>query len=312
LKRIQYHRYGGPKEMCLEDFEADRPTAGEVVVRVKAASANPIDWKIRNGVMRFMTGRRFPRAMGSDFSGVVEAVGASVTRIKVGDDVLGTMSMKAGGAFADRLVTDEKLVVLKPAALSFEQAATLPIVGVTAWCGLVDKAQLQPGQSVFVHGCLGGVGRAATQLAMSLGADVAGSCRGTATDDARALGLSRVVDYQQFSADTLQRQFDVVFDTAGTLSLRDGRTLLKPGGVVLDISPSPGKLLGILISRQHKMVVAKPSTEVLAKVAEMAAMGRLRPVIGVTVPLARAIPALMELEQQGTPKGKLVITWNHQ
>lgn len=296
--------------MRLEDFELDRPMAGQIIVRVKAASANPVDWKIRNGVMKYMTGRRFPRAMGSDFSGVVEAVGPSVTRIKVGDEVLGTMSMKAGGAFADRLVTDEKLVVVKPAALSFEQAATLPVVGVTAWCGLVDKAGLQPGQSVFVHGCLGGVGRAATQLAVSLGAEVAGSCRGTARDDARALGLSRVVDYQRFDVQTLQRRFDVVFDTAGTLSLHDGRTLLKPGGVVLDINPSPGKLFGILLSRQHKMVVAKPSTEVLAKVADMAATGRLRPAIGMTVPLARAIPVLTELEQRGTPKGKLVITWN--
>ena len=311
LRRIQYHRYGGPAEMRLEDFELDSPMAGQIVVRVEAASVNPVDWKIRNGMMKFMTGRRFPRAMGSDFSGVVEAVGPSVTRVKVGDDVLGTMSMKAGGSFADRLVADERLVVLKPAALSFEQAAALPIVGVTAWCGLVDKAHLQPGQSVFVHGCLGGVGRAAVQLAMALGAEVAGSCRGTAVDEARALGLRRVVDYQQFSVDTLQRQFDVVFDTAGTLSIRNGRTLLKPGGVVLDISPSPGKLLGILLSRQHRMVVAKPSTGVLATVAEMATKGHLRPAVGMTVPLARAIAALTALEQQGIPKGKLVITRNH-
>ena len=148
-------------------------------------------------------------------------------------------------------------------------------------------------------------------VSMSLGADVAGSCRGTARDDARALGLGRVVDFQQFTADTLKRQFDVVFDTAGTLSLRDGRTLLKPGGVVLDISPSPGKLFGILLSRQHKMVVAKPATQVLAKLAESAARGHLRPAIGMTVPLARAIPALTELEKNGTPKGKLVITWTH-
>ncbi|TGQ72590.1 NADP-dependent oxidoreductase [Mesorhizobium sp. M00.F.Ca.ET.186.01.1.1] len=309
MKRIQYHRYGGPEEMRLEDFELDRPMAGQIVVRVKAAAANPVDWKIRNGALKFMTGRRFPRAMGSDFSGVVEAVGPSVTRFNVGDDVLGTLPAKAGGAFADRLMADEKVVILKPAALSFEQAATLPIVGVTAWRGLVDKARLQRGQSVFVHGCLGGVGRMATQLAKSLGADVSGSCRATAMDDARVMGLNRVVDYRQFSAETLQGQFDVVFDTAGTLSLRDGRTLLKPGGVVLDISPSPGKLLGLFLSRQHKLVVAKISTEVLTKVAEVAATGRLRSEIGKTVPLAMAIPALTALEKQGTPQGKLVITW---
>lgn len=312
MKRIQYRRYGGPEEMRLEDFELASPMAGQIVVRVKAASANPVDWKIRNGVMRFMSGRRFPRAMGSDFSGVVEAVGPSVTRIKVGDEVLGTTSMKTSGAFADRLMADEKLVVVKPAALSFEQAAALPVVGATAWCGLVDKAQLKPGQSVFVHGCLGGVGRAAVQLALSLGAEVAGSCRGTARSEAYALGLRRVVDFQQFSAETLRHQFDVVFDTAGTLSLRDGRTLLKPGGVVLDISPSPGKLLGILLSRQHRMVVAKPSIEVLTNVSARAAAGQLQPLIGKTVPLSAAIPALTALERQGTPKGKLVITWNPQ
>ncbi|SHJ41002.1 NADP-dependent oxidoreductase [Paraburkholderia terricola] len=153
MKRIQYHRYGGHDQMRLEEFTLEEPGTGQVVVRVKAASVNPVDWKVRNGVMKFMTGRRFPRAMGSDFSGVVEAVGQSVLRLKVGDEVLGTAPIKAGGAFADKLVVDE-FVVAKPHALSFEQAATLPIVGVTAWCGLVDKAQLKQGQSVFVHGCL--------------------------------------------------------------------------------------------------------------------------------------------------------------
>lgn len=177
MKRIQYHRYGGPATMKLEEFELGEPGTGQIVVRPKAASANPVDWKIRNGVMKFLTGYRFPRAMGSDFTGVIEAVGPAVTRIKVGDEVLGTVSMKNGGAFADKLIADEKLVVVKPRALSFVQAAALPIVGATARCGLIDKAQLKPGQSVFIHGCLGGVGRAAAQLAMALGANVVGSCR---------------------------------------------------------------------------------------------------------------------------------------
>ncbi|WP_454677185.1 NADP-dependent oxidoreductase [Achromobacter marplatensis] len=310
MKRIQYHRYGGPSTMQLEEFELGEPRTGQVVVRTKAASANPIDWKIRNGMVKLMSGLRFPRGMGSDFSGVVEAVGPAVTRIKVGDEVVGTTTMKASGAFADRLVADEKLVVLKPAALTFAQAATLPIVGTTAWCGLVDKAQLKPGQSVFVHGCLGGVGRAAVQLAMALGATVAGSCRGAAVEEARALGLQRVVDYQQFDTDPLEHQFDVVFDTAGTLSLKEGRALLKPNGVVLDISPSPLKLLGIMLSRKHSMVVAKPTPNVLAKVVDMAATGKLLLRIGKTVSLPDAISALTALEQKNTPKGKLVITWN--
>lgn len=310
MRRIQYHRYGGPETMRLEEFQLGEAEAGQIVVRTKAASANPVDWKIRNGVMKFMTGFRFPRAMGCDFSGVVEAVGPSVTRIKVGDEVLGSASMKNGGAFADKLIVAEELVVVKPSALLFVQAAALPIVGATAWCGLIDKAQLKPGQSVFIHGCLGGVGRAATQLAMSLGANVVGSCRGAAMVEAGALGLHRVVDYQRFDVDLLKRQFDIVFDTAGTLSLEEGRALLKPDGVVLDINPSPSKLFGIMLSRRHRMVVAKPTPYVLAKVADMAAIGQLLPSIGKTVSLSDAIPALTVLEQLSTPKGKLVITWN--
>ena len=310
MKRIQYHRFGGPATMQLDEFELKQPGIGQIVVHTKAASANPVDWKIRNGVMKFMTGFRFPRAMGSDFSGIVEAVGPSVMRIKIGDEVLGTTSMKIGGAFADKLMTDEKLVVVKPPALSFVQAASLPIVGTTAWCGLVGKAQLKPGQSAFVHGCLGGVGRAASQLAMALGARVVGSCRGAAMDEALALGLDDVVDYQRFHVAPLHRQFDVVFDTAGTLSLKEGRTLLKPGGLVLDINPSPGKLLGIMLSSRHRMVVAKPTPNILTKVADMAAIGKLMPSIGKTVSLCDAIPALTALEQQSIPKGKLVITWS--
>jgi len=310
MKRIQYHRYGGPATMQLDEFELDKPGKGQLVVRTKAASANPIDWKIRKGAVRFITGRRFPRAMGSDFSGVVEAVGPSVMRIKIGDEVLGTTSMRAGGAFADKLIADEKLVALKPSGLSFPQAATLPIVGTTAWCGLVDKAQLKSGQSVFVHGCLGGVGRAAAQLAMFLGSRVVGSCRGATMDEARRLGLHHVVDFEQLEIGPLKHQFDVVFDTAGTLSLKEGRSLLKPGGVVLDINPSPRKLFGIMLSSKHKMVVAKPTPGVLARLADMAALEKLLLPIGKTVSLYNAIPSLAALELHSAPKGKLVITWN--
>jgi len=214
MKRLQYHNYGGPGEVRLEEFEPAKPRAGQILVRVKAASVNPIDWKIRSGTLKFMTGKRFPRAMGSDFSGIVEAVGPSVTRLEVGDEVLGTTPMKDSGAFAERVVTGEELAVVKPPALSFEQAATLPIVGVTAWRGLVDKAHLRAGQSVFVHGCLGGVGRAVVHLARILGAQVAGSCRGAAMEEARALGVNPVVDYQRLDIGSLTNRFDVVFDTA--------------------------------------------------------------------------------------------------
>ncbi|NGO69215.1 NAD(P)-dependent alcohol dehydrogenase, partial [Streptomyces sp. SB3404] len=155
VKRLQYDRYGGPEVMRLAEFEPPRPGPDEVLVRVRAAASNALDWKMRNGEMKLMTGRSFPRAMGHDFAGVVEAVGAGVTRLKAGDAVLGHARFRQAGAFAEMVTAPEKAVVLKPVDLSYEQAAALPTVGVTAYQA---TAEIRPGQAVFVNGCLGGVG----------------------------------------------------------------------------------------------------------------------------------------------------------
>ena len=162
---------------------------------MQAAAANPYDWKVRNGEMKMMTGRTFPRGMGYDFAGVVEAVGEGVTRLGVGDDVFGAAQIKASGAFAEMVVADQKGVAKKPAGLSFEAAAAIPTVGVAALQALVDKGKLQAGQAVFVHGCLGGVGRAAAQIGLAHGASVAGSCRASAMQDARDLGVAPIVEF---------------------------------------------------------------------------------------------------------------------
>ena len=132
VKRIQFHQYGGPEVMRLEDFEPARPGKGQVLVRVRAAAANPMDWKIRSGDMKLMTGRNFPRGLGHDFAGIIEAAGQGVTRLRIGDAVLGAASIKTAGAFAELVLAEENAVVKKPADLSYEQAATLPIVGLAA------------------------------------------------------------------------------------------------------------------------------------------------------------------------------------
>ncbi|WP_328456567.1 NADP-dependent oxidoreductase [Amycolatopsis sp. NBC_00438] len=307
-QRIQYHRYGGPEVLRLEDFEPARPGSGEVLVRVKAAAANPMDWKIRGGEMKVLTGRKFPRGLGHDFAGVVAAVGDGVSRLEVGDEVLGGASIKAAGAFAEMVVADEKAVVKKPANLSWEEAAALPIVGLTAFQAMVGKSELRAGQAVFVHGCLGGVGRSAAQLAMARGASVAGSCRATATQEARDLGVSPIVEFD-FDAANLAGRFDVVFDTAGTLPGKVAQALLKPGGRILDINPTPAKFVRSALPGPYRLLVAKVAAADLDAVAQAAADGVLRLPIARTVPLAKAIAALTELEVDRTPKGgKLVIT----
>jgi len=175
MKRIQYLNFGAPEELRLD--EVNRPDAGkgQIRVEVRAAAVNPMDGKLRRGEMKAISGARFPRGLGHDFAGVVEAVGLGMKRLKVGDEVFGVTSIRQAGAFAEYVVTDEKNAALKPRSFSFEQAAAFTIVSLTAWNALVEKARLREGQLVFVTGCLGGVGRSAVQIARMRGANVVGS-----------------------------------------------------------------------------------------------------------------------------------------
>ncbi len=190
MKRIQYGMYGGPELMRLDEFELATPGQGQVAVKVKFAAINPIDWKLRNGQMKIVTGRAFPRAMGFDFSGTVISVGPGVTRFVPGDAVFGLARFKESGALGEAVIANETALAVKPGNVSFEDAACLGTPGVTAWNGLVDKAKLTAGQHVFINGCTGAVGEAAVQIARMHGAIVSGSCSAGAMERARALGLA--------------------------------------------------------------------------------------------------------------------------
>jgi NADPH:quinone reductase-like Zn-dependent oxidoreductase len=305
MKRIEYQDYGGPEEMMLGEVEKPKPQQGQILVQVRAAAVNSADWKVRRGELKLFTGFRFPRGMGTDFAGIVEAVGPGVKQLKAGDAVFGTTSVSKPGSFAEFLVTDEENAVLKPASITFEQAAALPVVSITAWNALA-KAKLSAGQSIFIAGCLGGVGRSAVQLALIAGASVAGSCGAAVREEALALGVGEVVDYRAFDVGRYRHRFDVVLDAAGALSLNECSEMLRPGGVSLHVLPTPAKILGCLFSSRHHLVFAKTTQASLTAIAEAAGQGRLVPAIGRVVPLLEAIPALTELETTGLTKGKLV------
>lgn len=307
MKRVQYFQYGGPEELRLDEVKQLEPGRGQIRVRVGAAAANPMDWKIRRGEMRALTGSRFPRGLGHDFAGVVEAVGPGVERLEVGDEVLGVTSISQAGAFAESVIADEKNAALKPPSSSFVQAAALTLVSVTAWNALVAKARLTAGQSVFITGCLGGVGRSAVQIARMRGAEVAGSCSASGREEALALGVGEVVDYRAFDIAPYRHRFDVVFDAAGALSLGQCGAMLKRRGMSLHIVPTPAKLIGCLLSSRHHLVFGNPTPQSLAGIAKAAERGKLVPAIGRVVPLSEAISAVVELERTGSPKGKLVI-----
>ena len=308
MQRLEYDRYGGPENVRLSAFTLPAPAVDEVVVRVAAASINPMDWKIRAGQLRLLTGFKFPRAMGADFSGTVEAVGAQVTRFKPGDDVLGSVSMKASGAFAEKLVANQGNLVKKPENLSFAAAACLPVAGVTAWLALVKKAQLKRGQSLFVNGALGAVGQAAVAIARGIGAGVAGRVGPRSLAQGQALGLSPALDYTQPLPASLGA-YDVVFDCNGALSAQEARRLKKPGGVIVDIVPSGAKIFKALFSRSQKIVFADLRAENLQQVVDLAAAGKLAIPIVRTVALAEAPALLAALERGERVNGKAVIAF---
>jgi NADPH:quinone reductase-like Zn-dependent oxidoreductase len=307
MKRIQFHRYGGPAEMRLEEYQLLDLADDEILVRVKAASINPVDWKIRQGAMKFMTGRKFPRGMGQDFSGVVERIGRGVKRLKIGDEVLGSTPLKTSGSFAESLITKEAFAVVKPAALSHQEAATLPVAASTAWIALVHKAKLKAGQTILINGAYGAVGQAATQIAKSLGATVVGRVRAESMSIAKAAGVDTVLDYKKPISGDLMGTFDVVFDTHGSLPASEERRLAKRGGVILDISPSLSKMVCIALSRSRHFVMGKQDETTLREVAEFASKGKLKLSVGRVVRLSEGINLIHELEAGSRISGKGLI-----
>lgn len=308
MKRVQYDRYGGPNVLTLDDTDTPAPGLGQVLVRVRAAAANAMDWKIRRGEMRAITGRKFPRGVGHDFAGIIEQVGEGVTGLKVGDNVLGAARLQHAGAFAEYVIADQNSVAHKPDTLTFTQAATLPVAGLAAYQAVTKAGSLQPGQNIFINGCLGGVGRIAVQVATGAGASVTGSCRSGSENEAYRLGVTIVVAFD-FDPAPLTGRFDVVFDTAGLLPYATARGMLAPGGRIIDIVPSMKKFARSILPGPYKVLMGKPNSGDLQHVADAAGRGDITTHIHRIVALADAIPALIDLENAPTSSaGKLVIT----
>jgi len=308
MRRIQYHQYGGPETMKLEDFGLRKPGKGEVAVKVNFAAINPIDWKVRNGSLKMVTGKKFPRALGSDFSGTVMSVGPRVTRFKVGDAVFGSARIKDGGALGETVIAPETLLAKKPDSVSFEDAACLGTPGITAWNGLIDKASLQPGAQVFINGCTGAVGESAVQIARMLGAKVSGSCSAQQMHRAEHMGVSRIYDYRTTDLSKIKERFDVVYDTAGTMTVATGLSLLREGGVFLDINPTPGKFIRAIFNQRLKPIVCTARADILDGLAKAAGEGRLRLPIAEVVSLKDAIPRVTALETGRKLNGKSIVS----
>jgi NADPH:quinone reductase-like Zn-dependent oxidoreductase len=321
LKAITYHRYGAPEVLEFHDVDEPAVQDDEVLVRVRAASLNPRDWHYLRGLPYVVRpiGLRIPKdgGLGSDVAGQVEAVGKDVTRFRPGDEVF---AFVVSGAFAEYAAVPEAFLGLKPANLTFEQAAAVPLAGLTALQGLRDQAPVQPGQKVLIIGASGGVGSFAVQLAKAFGAEVTGVCSTRNLDLVRSLGADHVIDYTRQDFAGNGRKYDLIFQLAGTRSPSDCRRALTPKGtLVLSSGESDGRWIGPLdriikaavlapfVSQQLGSFEAKRSSEDLHALKDLIESGRVSPVIDRSYPLGE-VPAAMAYLEEGHARGKVVIT----
>jgi NADPH:quinone reductase-like Zn-dependent oxidoreductase len=333
MKAVVYSRYGSPDVLELREIGKPVVRDDQVLVRVRAASVNPADWHFMRGqpyMVRMVNGLRRPRkatVLGCDLAGQVEAVGKKVTQFRPGDEVFGRTraghrpdprAEVAPGGCAEYACVSDGLLGLKPANLTFEQAAAVPLAALTALQALRDRGDVQPGQKVLINGASGGVGTFAVQIAKSFGAEVTGVCSTRNVDMVRWIGADQVIDYTQEDFTKSGRRYDLILDS-GARSLSDCRRALTPKGTLVVIGGAAGRwinglaraykarVLSPFVSQRLQPFLTKWSKQDLHIVKDLIEAGKVTPVIDRTYPLSETSQAMQYLEA-GHARGKIVIT----
>lgn len=310
MRKVLYDRFGDEQVLAVREQPTPTITNNQLLVQVKAASINPLDWKIYRGEMKLLSGSKFPKGVGIDFAGVVTQVGAGVTRYRAGDAVFGFLDTFKGGALADYVVVTEAAIAPKPATVSFDQAASLPVAGLAA-LQLVDQlAAVKPGHEVLINGASGGVGQFAIQLAKQRGARVTAVTGPAGLQRATQLGADAVVDYTKQRLSQLPQRFDALLDLSDKLTFKAAKKLLKSRATFVSMVPSPLGLIGsflhnLLSAKKRKILVLKPTLAGLNTLALLAQNGLQIPVEKV-YDLAHVRQAYQETSQ-GKVKGKAVV-----
>ncbi|MEH2273879.1 MAG: NADP-dependent oxidoreductase [Nostoc sp.] len=309
MKAIRIHAYGGAENLKYDEVSRPEPQAGQVLIQVYAAGVNPIDWKIREGFFQQVYDYSLPVIAGADVAGVVASVGDGVTTLQPGQAVYGTADMALSGAYAEYAVGYADAIAQKPKTLDYIHAASVPIVAITAWQALFDGANLQPEQSVLIHGGAGGVGRYAIQLAKWKKARVIATASAANLDDLRNLGADQVIDYASQPFEQQVKDVDVVLDLVGGETQARSWQIIRPGGVLVSTLgvPESGIPQGI------KVVPVFANLRVnsqLQQIAQLIDDGQLKASIEQVFELAEAAKA-QEVSQHGHPRGKLVLQVVH-
>jgi NADPH:quinone reductase-like Zn-dependent oxidoreductase len=312
VKAIVYHRYGAPDVVACEEVAKPAPGDGEILIRVCAASVNPLDWHLLRGKpypIRIMTGLSRPKEtrLGVDVAGVVEAAGANVTELGPGDEVFGACD----GAFAEYVCTSQSTVVKKPKNATFDQAACVNVAGVTALQALRDRGKIRAGHEVLINGAAGGVGTFAVQIAKAFGANVTGVCSTRNAEMVRSIGADRVVDYTHEDFTAMERRYDLILDCVGNRELSAMMRALRPDGICVVVGGPVQVLKAVLRApvARRKLVVAmtKRSQDDLTFLRVLMESGKLAPVIDRRYALSE-VPEALRYLGEGHARGKVVIS----
>lgn len=306
MKAIVIHGYGGPEVLKLEEVPRPEPKDNEVLIRVMAASINPVDVGIRKGYMAEMVGNRLPLIPGMDAAGVIEKTGNKVTKFKKGDPVFAFFTLEGEGGYAEFVTATEDEIATKPETVDYAHAAAVGAAGSTAWEALVDTAKLSPGQTVLIHGGSGGVGHFAIQIAKSRGAKVLATGSSANQEFLKQIGADVAIDYAKTKFEDVAKDVDVVLDSVGGDTLERSYGVVKKGGIIVSIMDEPKRAALDAHGIRGESLICVPKAGVLEKLAELMKTKKLTPVVSQTFPLTDVVKAQEQIATRHT-RGKIVL-----
>lgn len=311
MKAVAFDRYGSAEELQYRELEKPIAKSNELLVRVRASSVNPVDWKIRQGHLQLLTGFNFPRIVGSDISGVVVEVGREVTQFQPGDEVYTFLNPLTGGACAEYAVVPESSAAIKPKNITHAEAAAVPIAGLTALQSLRDLGQIHAGNKVLINGASGGVGTFAVQVAKAMNAEVTGVSSTKNIEFIKSLGADCVLDYAEVDFTQQPDTYDIILDAVGTRTFADCEKVLQPEGIYISTLPSFDNLAPMLTSwflsgKKAKLIVANANTSDLGALRELIESDKVEPIVDRTYSLAE-VAAAHAYSETGRAVGKIAI-----
>jgi NADPH:quinone reductase-like Zn-dependent oxidoreductase len=311
MKAVAFDRYGSPEELQYRELEKPIAKSNELLVRVRASSVNPVDWKIRQGHLQLLTGFNFPRIVGSDISGVVVEVGREVTKFQPGDEVYTFLNPISGGGCAEYAVMPESSAAFKPKNITHAEAAAVPIAGLTALQALRDLGEIQTGKKVLINGASGGVGIFAVQVAKAMNAEVTGVCSAKNREFVKGLGADFVLDYAEIDFTQQPIKYDIILDAVGTKTFAECENVLQPEGVYISTLPSFDNLLPMLTSwflpgKKAKFILANANPADLEILRDLIESDKVEPIVDRTYSLPE-VAAAHTYSETGRAVGKIAI-----